>query len=335
MKATPLSFEQIKGLPKLELHIHLEGCIAYDFIKNKAEEKKVHPPRPLERLFDTSDLSEFLETLDWVCSLIESDEDAEQLAWSFGQYCKQQNIVYCELIVNPTHWKNIAFAKLFTALNEGFKRVDSELGVDVRLLPSLLRQQSKQSATELANWIASVHTSLDRIVGISVDGNESVGDTNPDKFREAYQIVRACGLGCTAHAGESSGPEGVQSALDILGVHRIDHGVRVIEDAQLLQRVIDNQVALNVCVSSNCRHMYSDIDAHPFLALFKKGVPVTLNTDDPIALNITLNEELLLVANGLGLDLNDLVTLQLNAVAASFSSPATKRKLKEAILGEP
>lgn len=323
---TELTFESIAALPKLELHIHLEGCFPLDFVKKKADAKNRVLPRPLDSLFKTKDLSEFLETLDWVCSLVDTEEDARQLALSFGEYCKSQHIVYCELIINPTHWANIHYSKLFPALATGFDEVESTYGIDVRLLPSILRQQSAEDAEALADWI--VGAKLPRIAGISIDGNEAAAGPTGARFSSAYNTIREAGLGCTAHAGESSGPDGVLSALDELKVHRIDHGVRVIEDVELTQRLIDHDITLNVCIWSNCHHLYDNIHAHPFLQLFRLGVPVTLNTDDPIALHKTLNEELFWVADHLALTMDDMVKLQKNAINASFCSPEKKKALE-------
>ncbi|WP_317930069.1 adenosine deaminase [Halioxenophilus sp. WMMB6] len=319
----------IQAMPKLELHIHLEGCISKEFIAAQCQAKNITPPRPLETLFDTADLSQFLETLDWICSLVDSAEVAAELAWQFGRYCVAQNIIYCELIVNPTHWANLGYEQLFPALSAGFDRVEAELGVDVRLLPSILRQQTAMEALALAQWMVANRSQ--RVVGLSVDGNEAAAGFTGDRFSPAYNLVRAAGLGCTAHAGESSGAAGVLSALDDLKVHRLDHGVRVIEDSALTERVVREGITLNVCVSSNCVHLYKSAEEHPFTALRERGVKMTLNTDDPEAVDKTLIEELCWVAEQLDLSLSDLKALQINAVAASFCDAETKAKLAEQI----
>ena len=307
---------QIKLLPKLELHIHLEGCISLSYVEQRTKTLGIDLPRPLDDFFPTGDLSEFLKTLDWVCSLVHTEEDAFSLAQTFGRYCQEQNIVYCEVIVNPTHWGNIHFDPLLSALASGFDEIYEELDLDIAILPSILRQQSAQEAMQLAEWV--VDRKHPRIIGISVDGNEQAAGKTGQKFAPAFKHIRENGLFCTAHAGESSGAEGVRSALDELRAHRLDHGVRVIEDEQLSARVVQEQVPLNVCVSSNCHVLYKDIGAHPFLELQEKGVLMTLNTDDPVVLKTSLVKELTWVSEHFGLSLEQLVQYQRNAVTAAF-----------------
>jgi len=318
---------QIEQLPKLELHIHFEGCFPPSFIAAKVAELNVIPPRPLNQLFEIETLAEFLETLDWICSLISSEQDAINLAKAFGEYCQQQNIIYCELIINPTHWTQLHYADLLAALSSGFDEVEAETGIDIKLLPSLIRQQSEQEALELANWM--VGANIPRIVGMSVDGNEAATGSTGQKFAGAYKIVRDAGMGCTAHAGESSGADGVESALDELGVHRIDHGVKVIEDEAMCQRVVDENITLNICISSNCHLLYDSPEVHPFLDLKQAGVKMTLNTDDPQALKTTLNKELTWVSQQYGLSIDDLIEFQHNAINAAFCSDEKKQQLRQ------
>lgn len=318
--------EKIKKLPKLELHIHLEGCIPLTFIERQAALQGIELPRPIDDLYPTHDLSEFLAMLDWVCALVKTRDQAKALALEFGKYCEQEHIIYCEVIVNPTHWKNLHFSELLPALAQGFDTVQNNGGADIRILPSILRQQTKEEALALAQWI--VEANEPRIAGVSVDGNEKAAGPSGEKFAPAYQLIREAGLGCTAHAGESSGPQGVISALDELKAQRLDHGVRAIEDDVLTQRLADHQIPLNVCVSSNCHILYDNVHAHPFKALAEKGVLMTLNTDDPVVLKTTLTKELFWVASEFDLSIQDLKRFQENAVKAAFCSEEKKQVLK-------
>lgn len=322
------SDDEIKKLPKLELHIHLEGCIGLDYIEKRCRELAIDLPRPLDDFYPTDDLSNFLAMLDWVCSLVHTEDDARQLALNFGEYCREQNMLYCEVIVNPTHWQNIASEKLLVALAQGFDQVYADSGVDIRLLPSILRQQSAEQAMHLAQWI--VKQAHPRIIGLSIDGNEKTAGNTAEKFAEAFHYVRDNGLHCTAHAGESSGAAGVKSAIDEFRVHRIDHGVRVIEDAELTARVAEEQIPLNVCVSSNCHLLYKNVGEHPFLRLQEKGVLMTLNTDDPVVLKTTLNKELSWLATTFDMELGTLLGYQRNAVKAAFCDADTKARLNQA-----
>ena len=156
------------------------------------------------------------------------------------------------------------------------------------------------------------------------------GRTGP-RFSRAYAIAGDAGLGRTAHAGESSGPAGVVDALDLLGADRIDHGIRAIEDPDLVARLAAEGVTLNVCVTSNCRRMYPSVHAHPIGALLDAGVACTLNTDDPAPMACTLTGEYQLVADALGWDLADAAAVARRAVDAAFCEPATKTALAHEI----
>ena len=321
----------IEALPKLELHIHLEGSIPLSRIQAEARERGVEPPRPYESLFVTDDLSAFLETLDWICNLFQRPEQLERLAHDFAVYCRDQGMVYCEVIVNPTHWGNFDLDTLLPTLSDAFEAAKAVC--DVRLLPSILRTQSGEEALALVNWIGEAHARglAGRVIGLSVDGNEQVSGPTGKRFAPAYQRAAELGLGLTSHAGESSGADGVQDALDWLKVDRLDHGVRAIENPALVARLAEQGVTLNVCVSSNCVRLYSGPETHPFPALLEAGVPVTVNTDDPVVLNTTLVDELKWLVEHYQLTAAQLLSLQRTAVDATFCSASDKAALHAAL----
>jgi adenosine deaminase len=330
--ATLPTLADVTALPKLELHIHLEGTIAPALVQTLAAQQGKTLPRPLESLYATDDLGAFLATLDWVCSLVTSTEQAQAIADNFGRYCVEQHIVYAEVIVNPTHWQGLRYQALFPALSAAFDAVQQHYAVDVRLLPSILRQQSREEALALVTWMGNAR--VPRIVGLSIDGNEKSAGRTSERFAPAYAMARELGFGLTSHAGESSGAEGVRDAMDLLKVDRLDHGIRVIEDAALTQRVAECGLTLNVCLSSNCTLLYGSIDKHPFNALRAAGVKMTLNTDDPAVLNTDLCRELHWAAQQLQLDLATLAEFQRQAVHAAFCDAATKTRLLT-ILNQP
>ncbi len=321
--------DQITAMPKLEMHIHLEGTIDSLTIQNLVRKHNETLPRPLDKLYQTDGLSSFLETLDWVCSLVRDSEDVIIIADNFGRYCRNENLCYVELIINPTHWKNIDYPTLFSTLDRALDVVQKRYGVDVRLMPSILRQQSAEEAMELVEWMVGAKSSeqCKRLVGLSIDGNEAAAGRTAERFAPAYELAKSHGFGCTAHAGESSGPEGVLDAMDYFKADRIDHGIRVIEDDALTERVAREGITLNVCLSSNCTLIYGDIANHPFRDLQAKGVSMTLNTDDPVALKTTISRELHWAAEQLGLSMEDLVELQRQAVRSAFCNDSTKSRL--------
>ncbi len=320
------SSEQIRAVPKIELHIHLEGTFRPARVAELAAIAGEEPPRPVDRLFEVDNLADFLETLDWVCGLVRDEPTAEQVAYDFASYAHDQGIVYAEVIVNPTHWSGLTTGELFTACARGLDRAKVDGLGDFRLLPSILRQQSEQEARQLVEWISGA--GLPRIVGLSIDGNEEAAGRTGPRFAPAYDYAARIGLGRTAHAGESSGAEGVRDAVELLGVSRVDHGVRCIEDPEVLAMVLKRDITLNVCLTSNCTLLYSSLDEHPIRDLADAGVRFTINTDDPETLGISLCSEIQLAADHLGWSLGDLVAAQHRAIDAAFCSSADKQALR-------
>jgi adenosine deaminase len=327
--STALTPTMIQQLPKVELHVHLEGTIEPDRIAALAAAAGAELPRPLERIYEANDLSEFLAFLDWVGSLVTTPDIAAALAYEFAQRAHADHTRYAEVIVNPTHWPALSLPDLLAGIAAGFDRAQADGLTDCRILPSILRQQSAEGAEALAGHLAEYRPS--RVVGLSIDGNEEVAGRTAERFERAYRIARDGGLGLTAHAGESSGPDGVRDALDVLRVDRLDHGIRAIEDAELVARLVDEGTALNVCVTSNCRRMYPDVHHHPILPLLAAGVTCTINTDDPAPMECSLTGEFEMVADAAALDAAGAAAITHNAITASFCDAATKADLTSAV----
>jgi adenosine deaminase len=319
----------VRGLPKVELHVHLEGTLERDRIASIAAELGEPLPRPVERLFEFDSLSTFLEFLDWTCSLVRTPELAAQLAYDFAARATRDGTVYAEVIINPTHWNGWDLGELVDALTSGFDRAEADGLAECHLLLSILRSQSREDALALVEWMGEHRRP--RVLGLSIDGDEAgAGRTGP-RFAAAYERAGELGFGRTAHAGESSGAEGVRDALDLLHVDRIDHGVRAIDDPAIVQRLVDDDITLNVCISSNLVHLYPDLASHPFVALHDAGVPVTLNTDDPGYVGIDLTGEFLKAATAAEWGLAELAGVTRRAIEAAFCPPATAVRLHAAV----
>jgi adenosine deaminase len=322
---SPPSATWLRALPKVELHVHLEGTLSAARIAGLAAEAGEPLPRPLDRLFRFEDLSSFLEFLDWTCHLIATPEQAAAVAYEYATRAAADGIVYAEVIINPTHWSAWELGPLVEALTAGFERAESDGLAECHLLLSILRQQPAEEAEAMVAWMGRHRPR--RVLGLSIDGNEArAGRTGP-RFARAYREAAEHGFGRTAHAGESSGPDGVRDAIELLGVQRIDHGVRAVEDPQLVRRLIDDHITLNVCLSSNLVHLYPTLGDHPLAALTAAGVPTTLNTDDPGYLGIDLTGELIKAADGLGWTAADAAAVTRRAIDAAFCPPATAERL--------
>lgn len=272
-------------------------------------------------------LADFLDRLDWICSLVRNPEDVKRLAYDYARYAASQNIMYAEVITNPTHWKALSYQQLIPGILEGFDQAYEDGYTDCRLLVSLLRSQTKQESLALVRWMTAHRHP--RLMGLSVDGNEAVSKQSNRVLCDAFLEAKHAGFAITVHAGESSPAEGVWEALDILGAMRIDHGVRSITDPVLLRRLADERIPLNITPTSNLMELYPSLEEHPLGKLYELGIPVTVSTDDPMLMSIDLCTKLEKSANAFGWGASDLIRLQENAIRASFCDAETKQLLRD------
>ena len=318
--------DDMKKMPKLEMHIHIEGTFDEDTVCSLAETQGIALPRPKESIFAFTGLSDFLSLLDWICSLVRDSDTARQIAYRFAEYAKEQGIIYTEVIVNPSHWKNIRTEELIQGILDGFDEAYGNGLPDCRLLVSIRREQDFLSASNTVNWVLSHRHP--RLAGMSVDGNEELSADSKKRFSPLVRKCRDSGLGIAVHAGESSGPEGITEALDVLGADRIDHGVRAIESPGLLRRLREDRIPLDVCFTSNIVGGLYTAENHPFKALYDMGILINASTDDPQLLQLPLCTELERIATQYGWDIRNLLSLQYNALDAAFCNDDDKRTIR-------
>ncbi len=315
-------------MPKIELHVHLESTIDGEKLEYYAKKQGKLLPRHGNDIYNcsTDDLSNFLAFLDFICSMAGSFDDLEEIAYDFSINARKENIIYAETILNPTHWPQFSTREIISALTNGFDRGAQDGGSDCRFTLSLSRNQSLNEALELVRVMKNNRTP--RLAGLSIDGNEALTGRTGEKFAPAFLEAKQACFGITVHAGESSGPEGVLDAMDFLHADRLDHGVRASENSELLERLIREQLALNVCLTSNLTLLYHNPKEHPLRKLWDKGVRITLSRDDPTFLNLTLTEELERCAAFADFALSDILKAQYNAVEAAFCNAEDKMQLR-------
>ncbi len=327
-----LETNRLKSLPKAEVHLHLEGSFDADVIVQWAKLEGVALPRPAEDLFKFSGLPDFLEFLDLACGLASTTDRLVQLSYGLSQRLADSGTGYADVIFNPTHWHawHGRFGAMLEAIDAGFTQAEQDGLPRVGLCVSLLRTQSAAAATELVDTLIAMRHP--RIVALSVDGNEATAGRTGPRFAQAFRQAGAAGLRRTVHAGESSGPEGVWDAVDVLGADRIDHGVRAIEDSALVRMLADRQIPLGICPTSNLvLNVYPSIQEHPIEQLRLAGVRVSVNTDDPALLNATLVGEYALCRQAFGW--TDAVTKAVarTSIEASFANEDIKATLLRAL----
>jgi len=329
-----VSEQYITSLPKAEVHVHLEGCFEPSDLERLARESGATLPLPADQLFDVAglDLTAFLEVLDWSCGLVRTSEQLARAAYAVAAREAQAGAGYADVIVNPTHWSawRGRLDAFVDALDGGFAQAEADGLPPIGLCISLLRQQTASEALELVDWL--LQRRHPRVVALSIDGNEAAAGRTGPRFADAFQRAARAGVHRTVHAGESSGPEGVRDALEFLQAERIDHGVRAVEDSELVAELADRRIPLNICPGSNVQlGRYPDRASHPLDALRRAGVPVTINTDDPALMHHTLVSEYAASAHTYGWDAGIVRQIARTSIEASFCDDDLRQRLLGAL----
>ena len=335
--APAITPELARALPKAEVHLHLEGCFDLADLMLLARRNGATLPGPAASLFDLSThtveldptsaavtgmgVGRFLAFLDWEGSLVEDYETLRTLAYRACARESASGVRYADIIVNPTHWSpwGHRLDEFLRAICEGFDTAAGDGLCQAQLCVSLLRQQDTDSALEVVDTM--VRSRLPRVVALSVDGDESqAGDSN-SRLAPAFDRARAEGLRRTVHTGESSGPDSVWAAIDMLHADRIDHGVRAIEDPRLVETLVARGIGLGICPRSNVAgtHLYGSLAEHPIDRLRRAGVTVSINTDDPGPMGVRIEDEYADCAQTFGWDLATVAEVAAASVRASFA----------------
>jgi adenosine deaminase len=316
-----------RAVPKVELHLHLEGAAPPALTRAVAAEAGADLSDLLDgdRGYRWRDFTSFLEAYDRVARLFAPPERAGRLCEAVLRACAAEGVVYAELIVSPDFAGAAPgpWAKHLAALDEGADRAEAATGIVARFIPTGVRHFGPEAVETAARLAAGAPSP--RVVGFGLAGDERAGA--PADFARAFAIAREAGLGLTAHAGEFAGPESVRGALDALGVARIGHGVRAIEDPALVARLAAEGVALEVCPGSNVAlGLYPDMTAHPIGRLAAAGCRVTVSTDDPPFFHTTMSREYAAL-EAVGWPDAALKALARTALDAAFCDAATKARV--------
>ncbi len=314
--------------PKVELHLHVEGAIPHDAMWELVCRHGGDPNVPTrESLVATLAYRDFLHFIDvwtWMTNFIRTPSDFSMLAEAVARSLAAQNIVYAEASVSPSDYRRhgITPQEAMVATRRGIEQAG---GPHMGLIVDVVRETGPLMAMRTLESIIEVMDEAG-IVGITIGGVEDVHP--PEPFADVYRRAADVGLGLTAHAGEAAGPKSVWGALDALGVQRIGHGVRSVEDPALLERLVAEQVPLEVCPTSNMRTGVSaSWEDHAIATLLDAGATVTVSTDDPAYFHCDLAGELREVSTRFGLGAATARDLTLTAVDASFLAPGDKQRL--------
>jgi len=314
--------------PKIELHVHLEGAVSAEALIAAAQrngfELPATTPEALADFMRFRDFSQFMRAWFATTPALKTERDYRELVVDYARRAGEQGAVYVEGIFSPTDKvsQGVAQETVFEGFCDGAAQAREETGVEVLLTPDVTRSVRLELAVETAELAVRYR---DRgVVGLGLGGPEA--EWPPGPYRRAFDIARDGGLGSVPHAGETAGPASIRGALDELGADRIRHGVRAVEDPDLLEELAERQVVCDVCVISNLRlGVAPSLEDHPLPRLLAAGVPCTVNTDDPTFFDCDLESEHA-AARTLGADPRAAYEA---GVAGALCDAAVKARLRE------
>ncbi|MCK6452722.1 MAG: adenosine deaminase [Alphaproteobacteria bacterium] len=316
----------IAALPKAELHIHIEGSLEPEMMFQLAARNGLGLPyadvAALRAAYAFTRLQDFLDLYYQGMQVLRREQDYFDLAMAYFRRSARQGLGYAEIFFDPQGHtsRGVAFATVLGGLMRAQAVARAELGIGSRLIMCILRHLDEADAERTLD-LALAHR--DAIVGIGLDSSE-VGHP-PAKFRRVFRRAREAGFRLVAHAGEEGPPAYVWEALDLLGVERIDHGNRALEDAALVQRIARDRVPVTVCPLSNLRLcVVGDLAAHPLKRMLDLGLCATVNSDDPAYFGGYVGDNFRAAAAALPLGADDLARLARNGFEASFAAEAEK-----------
>ncbi|MQY09039.1 Adenine deaminase [Actinomadura sp. RB68] len=321
-------------VPKAELHLHIEGTLEPELALDLAGRNGVALPYrsadELRAAYDFQDLQSFLDLYYGLMAVLRTERDFAELADAYLARAAAQGVRHAEIFFDPqAHTaRGVPLATVMAGLGEALAAAPARHGVTTRLIMCFLRDEPAASALEAFEaarpWFGTL------ITGVGLDSAE-VGHP-PAGFREVYDRARAAGLRLVAHAGEEGPPEYVWQALDVLGVERVDHGIRSMEDPRLVERLVRDQVPLTVCPLSNVRLRCVDrLADHPLPRMMAAGLLVTVNSDDPSYFGGYAGDNFDALRDGLGLTGEELRLLAANSFRAAFLSDAERAAYLEEV----
>ena len=288
--------------PKVELHLHLEGAIPLPTLWELVDgygDSGVQTFDALASRFQYRDFPHFIETWWWMTGFLRTSADFSRAARAVASTLAEQNIIYAEASISPSDFARhgLSVGEVATAVRSG---IDQVSGVVVGMIVDLVRDTGPETCMNTLEQVIDIADETG-VVGITIGGSEH--DFPPQLFRDVYRKADSAGLGLTAHAGEAAGSESVWAALRDLGVSRIGHGIRSLEDPELVDYLVQHQIPLEVCPTSNIRTgVVESWDRHPVFDLIERGVRVTINSDDPLFFDCSLAGDLRKVSEYIDFD---------------------------------
>ena len=322
-------------MPKVELHVHLEGSIRPETVLKLAQRNNTPLPanteEGLRNWYQFKDFPHFVEVYVAVSRCIQTADDLELITREFADGQAAQHVLYTEVTYTAStiaKYAGIPWSEQRDALRRGREYAQS-LGLDIRFILDIVRDdQDLAIAADVLDWVRDGRDD-GLVAALGIAGMETAGTAI---YGPIFDAARAEGIPVAAHAGETRGPDSIRETLAVTHAQRIGHGVRAVEDGQLVAMLRDSGIPLEICATSNvCLGVFPNLEAHSFGRLLDEGVVVTINSDDPPMFGTSLNEEWRRVMEAFELNEDMAYSLTMNAANAAFLSPAQKATLRDRI----
>lgn len=323
----------IKGIPKAELHLHIEGALEPELMFEIAQRNDIkleyESVEELRVAYSFNNLQDFLNIYYKGAKVLMNDQDFYDLTLAYLEKACSQNVLHTEIFFDPqTHTnRGIKFETVINGIHKALMHTEEKLGISTKLIMCFLRDLDAESAMRT---LRKAFPYKDWIVAVGLDSAE-VGNP-PSKFRKVFERARKEGFLTVAHAGEEGPAEYVWEAIDLLKVSRIDHGNHSLNDENLVRELVRRKIPLTLCPLSNLKlGIISSMEKHPLKKMMKKGLFVTINSDDPAYFGGYINENYIAVQRALGLNKEEVYEIAKNSFNASFLDKPQKGKIIETL----
>ncbi len=321
--------KRIKSLPKVELHLHIEGSFEPELMFEIAQRNNIDLPyssvEEVRQAYQFSNLQDFLDIYYAGCNVLITEQDFYDLSYAYFLKAKENNVMHAEIFFDPqSHTdRGIEFSTVVNGISAAIKDAEVKLGVTSHLILSFLRHLSEDAAIEILKMAEPFR---DKFIGVGLDSSE-VGNP-PEKFQKVYKMAQEQNYLRVAHAGEEGPEQYIWDSLSMLNINRLDHGNRAMDDTKLLTELKERKMGLTLCPLSNRKlQVVSDLREHPIKKMLDLGLKVTVNSDDPAYFGGYMNDNFSSITEALNLSEKDLYDLSKNAIEVSFASDIRKGEI--------
>ena len=325
--------EFIKGLPKVELHLHIEGTLEPELMFELAQRNKIaipfSSPQAVRDAYQFHNLQSFLDIYYQGANVLVTEQDFFDLTWAYLLRCREDNVIHTEIFFDPqTHTdRGIAFGTVINGIYRALEQAEHQLGISSQLIMCFLRHLDEQAAFDT---LEQAMPYKEKIIAVGLDSSEQ--GHPPEKFTRVFQAAREAGFLTVAHAGEEGPAQNILDAIYLLGISRIDHGVRCVENPELVQQLAESRMPLTVCPLSNIKlKVFDNMEQHNIVDLLETGLCVTINSDDPAYFGGYMTDNFVAVSEAHPLNPKQITQFSLNAIEASFIENTHKVTLSREI----